>query len=64
MNFLKLFQLTVGQVVDSLNFSDDLFSKKFNREKPSSDTTIIFFCRIGVRSQKAADSAIQLGFNK
>jgi rhodanese-related sulfurtransferase len=54
----------VKQVPDILTISNDEFKKRFNREKPTPNTEIIFHCKIGMRSQSAADACKQLGFNK
>jgi rhodanese-related sulfurtransferase len=44
--------------------SEDNFYERYGRKKPDSQTSIIFMCRIGVRSQTAADLATQMGFTK
>ncbi|XP_058457050.1 uncharacterized protein LOC131434400 [Malaya genurostris] len=46
----------------ALKLSDDEFKSKFGRSKPQSDTEIIFHCKLGGRAQKAADTAIGLGY--
>lgn len=58
--------IPLGQVKDKLSseFSNEEFKKLFHREKPSSTTELIFMCKIGVRSQKAADLAKTLGYEK
>lgn len=56
----------VGQV--QTIFSDDTsnedFRGRFGREKPSKDAQIIFMCKVGIRSDKAAQTVTELGFRK
>lgn len=58
--------IPLGQVKEKLSgeFSNEEFKKMFKRDKPSSTTELIFMCKIGVRSQKAADMAKLLGYEK
>lgn len=62
MNLLIL----VGQIQEKLSndFSPKDFEKLFGRKKPSHDTEIIYMCKIGGRSQKALETAKQLGYKK
>ncbi|CAG9804272.1 unnamed protein product [Chironomus riparius] len=46
----------------SLDFSSDNFKTLFQREKPTVDTEIIFYCKIGARSQSATDLCYKLGY--
>lgn len=62
-----------GQVPSSINIplaivsqelasSEQIFKSKYAREKPQPDTELVFHCRSGVRSLKAAEAAVALGF--
>ncbi|XP_070137623.1 rhodanese domain-containing protein CG4456 [Drosophila bipectinata] len=51
-------------VSQELSTSDSAFKSKYGREKPKPDTEIIFHCKIGKRSLKAAEAATALGFKK
>ncbi|KAH8382238.1 hypothetical protein KR009_002535 [Drosophila setifemur] len=54
--------IPLGVVSQELAASDKLFKSKYGREKPKPDTEIIFHCKIGRRSLKAAEAAAALGF--
>ncbi|CAO1305562.1 unnamed protein product [Diamesa hyperborea] len=54
--------IPLSTVEDSLKLSAADFKSKFQREKPSPDTEVIFHCKMGGRAGKAADTAAQLGF--
>ncbi|XP_017113508.1 rhodanese domain-containing protein CG4456 isoform X2 [Drosophila elegans] len=54
--------IPLGVVSQELTASDQLFKSKYGREKPQPDTEIIFHCKIGKRSLKAAEAATALGF--
>lgn len=55
----------VGEIENALkNLSDDEFEKKYGREKPDSDTHVVFSCQKGRRSQAAMEIARQHGFKK
>ncbi|XP_055702983.1 rhodanese domain-containing protein CG4456 isoform X5 [Phlebotomus papatasi] len=67
--------LETGSIPTSINiplgqvqtiFSDDTsnedFRGRFGREKPSKDAQIIFMCKVGIRSDKAAQTVTELGF--
>ncbi|XP_013110581.1 rhodanese domain-containing protein CG4456 [Stomoxys calcitrans] len=38
------------------------FKSKYGRDKPLENTTVIFYCRSGRRSQQAAEFAVALGY--
>lgn len=59
-------KFSVGKVQEILSdqTADQVFQKLYNREKPSLDEPIVFFCKIGKRSQSASERAKQLGFKK
>ncbi|KAH8392616.1 heat shock protein 67B2-like [Drosophila serrata] len=54
--------IPLGVVSQELAASGQVFKSKYGREKPEPDTEIIFHCKIGKRSLKAAESAAALGF--
>ncbi|EDV93056.1 GH18488 [Drosophila grimshawi] len=54
--------IPLGIVSQELAASDQLFKSKYGRNKPNPDTALIFHCRSGVRSLKAAEAAAALGF--
>nr|XP_016937791.1 rhodanese domain-containing protein CG4456 [Drosophila suzukii] len=54
--------IPLGVVSQELAASGQLFKSKYGREKPKPDTEIIFHCKIGKRSLKAAEAAAALGF--
>ncbi|GAB0089894.1 Rhodanese domain-containing protein [Sergentomyia squamirostris] len=58
--------IPLGQV--QTTFSDDTsdedFRKRFGRHKPSRDDEVIFMCKVGIRSEKAAQAVTQMGFHK
>lgn len=53
---------TVGTLEETLKLSDEEFKTRFDRDKPSNETEIIFSCKLGGRAAKAAEVAIALGF--
>ncbi|XP_017848812.1 rhodanese domain-containing protein CG4456 [Drosophila busckii] len=54
--------IPVADVGKELCISDKQFRLKYGREKPNANTEIIFHCKIGRRSLKAAEAASALGF--
>ncbi|XP_030370717.1 rhodanese domain-containing protein CG4456 [Scaptodrosophila lebanonensis] len=54
--------IPLGIVGQELVENAKLFKSKYGREKPSLETEIIFHCKMGMRSQKAAEAAATLGF--
>ncbi|XP_063906472.1 thiosulfate sulfurtransferase/rhodanese-like domain-containing protein 3 isoform X2 [Zophobas morio] len=44
------------------NWSEEDFREKFQREKPNSETAMVFSCHMGRRSQAALDAAKKMGF--
>lgn len=54
----------MGTLEETLKLSDDEFKARFDRDKPTNDTEIIFSCKLGGRAAKAAEVAISLGFEK
>ncbi|EDW58619.1 rhodanese domain-containing protein CG4456 [Drosophila virilis] len=54
--------IPLGIVSQELASSEQIFKSKYAREKPQPDTELVFHCRSGVRSLKAAEAAVALGF--
>lgn len=56
--------IPLGQVAEELseNFDKGAFKAKYGRDKPDKNTEIIFHCKIGRRSQNAAELARTLGY--
>lgn len=48
----------------SLTLSDAAFKEKFGRSKPSVNDDVVFYCKSGVRSTKAAEIAESAGFKQ
>lgn len=56
--------IPLGQVSEELsaNMDKKAFKAKYGRDKPDENTEIIFHCKIGRRSQNAAELAKSLGY--
>ncbi|TMW44623.1 hypothetical protein DOY81_010300 [Sarcophaga bullata] len=56
--------IPLGQVAEELsaNMDKGVFKAKYGRDKPDGNTEIIFHCKIGRRSQNAAELAKSLGY--
>ncbi|KAH8417982.1 hypothetical protein KR222_009792 [Zaprionus bogoriensis] len=54
--------IPLGIVSQELAANDQAFKSKYGRDKPKPDTEIVFHCKIGKRSLKAAEAAAALGF--
>lgn len=56
--------IPLGQIAEELGpaIDKDAFKAKYGREKPAKNSEIIFHCKIGKRSQHAAELAKTLGF--
>lgn len=56
--------IPLGQVAEELsaNMDEGVFKAKYGRDKPDGNTEIIFHCKIGRRSQNAAELAKSLGY--
>ncbi|XP_065359566.1 rhodanese domain-containing protein CG4456-like [Calliphora vicina] len=56
--------IPLGQVAEELseNVDKGAFKAKYGRDKPDKNTEIIFHCKIGKRSQNAAELARSLGY--
>lgn len=55
----------MGEVITAFsNHTSHQFLSRFGRNKPDFDTEILFTCRIGQRSQSAANAVKNLGYTK
>ncbi|XP_034526786.1 thiosulfate sulfurtransferase/rhodanese-like domain-containing protein 3 isoform X2 [Ailuropoda melanoleuca] len=55
--------LWVDEVGEALQMDPKDFKEKYNEVKPSKSDSLVFSCLAGVRSKKALDMAMSLGFN-
>ncbi|EPY76789.1 hypothetical protein CB1_001389002 [Camelus ferus] len=53
----------VDEVGEALQMNPKDFKEKYNEVKPSKSDSLVFSCLAGVRSKKALDTALSLGFN-
>ena len=56
--------LPVDEVGEALQMNPKDFKEKYNEVKPSKSDSLVFSCLAGVRSKKAMDTAVSLGFNR
>ncbi|XP_059613947.1 rhodanese domain-containing protein CG4456-like isoform X1 [Phlebotomus argentipes] len=56
--------IPLGQVqtIFSDDTSNENFRERFGRGKPTRDSQLIFMCKVGIRSDKAAQMVTQMGF--
>ncbi|KAK7807730.1 hypothetical protein U0070_009311 [Myodes glareolus] len=55
--------IPLDEVGEALQMSSRDFKEKYHEVKPSKSDSLVFSCFAGVRSKKAMDTAISLGFN-
>ncbi|XP_012862255.1 thiosulfate sulfurtransferase/rhodanese-like domain-containing protein 3 isoform X2 [Echinops telfairi] len=55
--------IPLGEVGQALQMNPRDFKDKYNEVKPSDSDNLVFSCLAGVRSKKALDTALSLGFN-
>ncbi|XP_008261535.1 thiosulfate sulfurtransferase/rhodanese-like domain-containing protein 3 [Oryctolagus cuniculus] len=55
--------IPLDEVGEALQMNPRDFKEKYNEVKPSKSDNLVFSCLAGVRSKKALDTAISLGFN-
>lgn len=55
--------IPLDEVGEALQMNPREFKEKYHEEKPSKSDRLVFSCLGGVRSKKAMDTAISLGFN-
>lgn len=54
----------MDDVGKALQMSPKDFKEKYNEVKPSQSDSLVFSCLAGVRSKKALNTAVSLGFNR
>jgi rhodanese-related sulfurtransferase len=54
----------VDEVGEALQMNPRDFKEKYHEVKPSKADNLVFSCLAGVRSKKAMDTAISLGFKR
>ncbi|XP_002929748.2 thiosulfate sulfurtransferase/rhodanese-like domain-containing protein 3 isoform X1 [Ailuropoda melanoleuca] len=55
--------IPLDEVGEALQMDPKDFKEKYNEVKPSKSDSLVFSCLAGVRSKKALDMAMSLGFN-
>ncbi|XP_059111677.1 thiosulfate sulfurtransferase/rhodanese-like domain-containing protein 3 [Peromyscus eremicus] len=55
--------IPLGEVGEALQMNPKDFKEKYHEVKPSKSDSLVFSCFAGIRSKKAMDTAISLGFN-
>ncbi|GAB5571746.1 3-mercaptopyruvate sulfurtransferase isoform X1 [Prionailurus iriomotensis] len=55
--------IPLDEVGEALQMNPKDFKEKYNEVKPSKSDSLVFSCLAGVRSKKAVDTAVSLGFN-
>ncbi|XP_028636073.1 thiosulfate sulfurtransferase/rhodanese-like domain-containing protein 3 [Grammomys surdaster] len=55
--------IPLDEVAEALQMDPRDFKEKYREVKPSTSDRLVFSCLAGVRSKKAMDTAISLGFN-
>ncbi|XP_053760601.1 thiosulfate sulfurtransferase/rhodanese-like domain-containing protein 3 isoform X2 [Panthera pardus] len=56
--------IPLDEVGEALQMNPKDFKEKYNEVKPSKSDSLVFSCLAGVRSKKAMDTAVSLGFNR
>ncbi|XP_060046721.1 thiosulfate sulfurtransferase/rhodanese-like domain-containing protein 3 isoform X1 [Erinaceus europaeus] len=56
--------IPLDDVVEALQMSPREFKEKYNEEQPSKSDNLVFSCLAGVRSKKALETAVSLGFSR
>ncbi|XP_036172513.1 thiosulfate sulfurtransferase/rhodanese-like domain-containing protein 3 isoform X3 [Myotis myotis] len=56
--------IPLNEVGEALQMNPEDFKEKYNEIKPSKSDSLIFSCAAGLRSKKALDTAISLGFTR
>jgi len=49
---------------EALSLPEDEFEDRFGTEKPKKDQEVVFYCKAGIRSNAAAQLALQEGYQK
>uniref|UniRef100_A0A8D2B895 Sulfurtransferase n=2 Tax=Sciurus TaxID=10001 RepID=A0A8D2B895_SCIVU len=56
--------IPLNEVSEALQMNPRDFKEKYHEVKPSKSDSLVFSCLAGVRSKKALDTAISLGFHR
>ncbi|XP_054110260.1 uncharacterized protein LOC100894240 [Callithrix jacchus] len=56
--------IPLDEVGEALQMNPRDFKEKYNEVKPSKSDNLVFSCLAGVRSKKALDTAVSLGFHR
>ncbi|XP_020853989.1 thiosulfate sulfurtransferase/rhodanese-like domain-containing protein 3 [Phascolarctos cinereus] len=54
--------IPLGEIDQALQMDSEDFKKKYNQDMPSKSDTLVFSCLGGVRSKKALNTALSLGY--
>lgn len=54
----------MGNVLNTLNLTDEEFKNQYDKPKPDKDTKIVLSCRSGVRSANVQRELLKLGYEK
>lgn len=54
----------MDEIGEALQMNSRDFKEKYREVKPSKSDSLVFSCFTGVRSKKAMDTAISLGFDR
>ncbi|KAG6934602.1 thiosulfate sulfurtransferase (rhodanese)-like domain containing 3 [Chelydra serpentina] len=56
--------IPLGEVVEALQMNPKDFKEQYNQDMPAKSDHLVFSCMAGVRSKKALDIAMSLGFSR
>ncbi|XP_006118497.3 thiosulfate sulfurtransferase/rhodanese-like domain-containing protein 3 [Pelodiscus sinensis] len=56
--------IPLGEVVEALQMNSKDFKRRYNQDMPTKSDHLVFSCMAGVRSKKALDIAMSLGFSR
>uniref|UniRef100_A0A8C3FFE9 Thiosulfate sulfurtransferase like domain containing 3 n=1 Tax=Chrysemys picta bellii TaxID=8478 RepID=A0A8C3FFE9_CHRPI len=56
--------IPLGEVVEALQMNPKDFKERYNQDMPAKSDHLVFSCMAGVRSKKALDIAMSLGFSR
>uniref|UniRef100_A0A8C8RWN1 Rhodanese domain-containing protein n=1 Tax=Pelusios castaneus TaxID=367368 RepID=A0A8C8RWN1_9SAUR len=54
----------LGEIVEALQMNPKDFKERYNQDMPAKSDHLVFSCMAGVRSKKALDIAMSLGFSR
>ncbi|CAM2111962.1 thiosulfate sulfurtransferase/rhodanese-like domain-containing protein 3 [Caretta caretta] len=56
--------IPLGEVMEALQMNPKDFKERYNQDMPAKSDHLVFSCMAGVRSKKALDIAMSLGFSR